>query len=297
MSLNITENGFSLCTNTTANDLPRLRVVIPHWIKVFGNLLNELLVVVDTQPTSGRLRVTEGAYGNLAAVRSFLDEVCKNDQRIRVIDLPTGPELEDILGRWFGVSQPIRCQAGTPIAAFVCALDAAHGPIVLKADCDMLFYDAGWITEAHKILKSRAVDLVEPCRCGLLGDPKPKATTRAMIVDMHRWKSEILPLKVARLDFVRRLDRWFKGLPFYLPLEQMIEKEIDRGRIKIKHLPDSLGCWLHVASREEFLLPIIHKVVAAVERGDIPEKQRQRIQLDRNGETWDFYPPAWDNEV
>jgi hypothetical protein len=218
--------------------------------------------------------VPTGTNGTLADVRDLLAAFERGDTRVRAQDLATGAQLDAILARWFGADRPIRCQAGTPIAAFVAAFEAASGPIVLRADCDMLFHEAGWLDAAARMLEAGDADLVEPMRCGDSLPPMPIVSTRARLIHSDHWRSRVLPLHASRLDWPRRLHRRLHGRPPWLALEQMLSRAVERGRIRTAHLPEGLGCSLHVATRDEARLAIVPRVAEAIATGLIPAEQR-----------------------
>ncbi len=261
----------SLATNACSLDADRLRLTVPHWLRAFGERIAEIVIVLDPTPPVGRIAVLHGGEGSLDEVRGALDELRRLDSCVRVKDMPTGAELSAILGRWFGRARPMRCQAGTPIAAFVAAFDLASGPIVLRADCDMLFHENGWLGAAVEQLRDGHLDLIAPARCG--GEPAA-VSTRALLLDKSHWASAILPIHAGRLGWLRRAHRRWHGRPPWLALEQMLEKERQSGKVRFADLPESLGCSLHVARRDEATLPVMPSIVAAMEAGAIPASQR-----------------------
>ncbi len=269
---------FSMATNASTLDADRLRVVIPHWLRTFAGSLTELTVVVDPTPPTGRIAALHGSIGSLDQVRSVLAEFAQGDSRVKVENLPFGDRLSCVLRKWFGAERPIRCQAGTPIAAFIAAFEAASGPLILRADCDMLFYESGWLDAAARALSEDAADLVEPAPCGGLGPGYPVVSTRALMIHAGHWRDRILPLRAARLTGVRRVHRFLTGRPTWLALEQMLAKEEEQGRIRVAHLPEALGCSLHVATRDQATKPYIPMVVASMEAGAIPATQRRAGQ-------------------
>jgi hypothetical protein len=282
----------SLVTNAAAGDLGRLQLVLPHWLSVFGHCLHELVIVFDEAPPTGRiaqLHAEDAATfdAQREAVRSFLSRMVDADSRIRVMPVPTGAKRAELIGRWFGNPRLTidRCQAGTPILAFVAAIDAARGPIVLRADCDVLFHEAGWLAAAADLLTRGQVSLVEPARCGGITLSGGTVSSRALMLAQPAWRKIVLPLTPWRLDLLRRAHRWWHGRPQWLAFEQMLEQEGRSGRLSYAMLDDDLGCSLHVATRAEAALPMMPMVRAAMERGEIPPAQR------RHGH--DFLPEAW----
>ena len=49
-------NKISISTNVTFQDAPRILKVLPNWIKVFGNSIDEILIVYDKKPIEGRIK-------------------------------------------------------------------------------------------------------------------------------------------------------------------------------------------------------------------------------------------------
>ncbi len=261
----------SLVTNVCSIDAPRIRMVLPHWLRVFGGCLAELVVVVDPTLPSGRISRLHGSKGSLEEVRETLDELKRSDFRIRVIDMPTGTDLANILKKWFRSGRPIRCGAGTPIAAFIAAIEAASEQIVFRADCDMLFYNAGWLRKGIDELTIGRLDLLEPCN--LSANDCGPVSMRAVMLNQQRFEERLLPMKAFRMDILRRFKASWEGRSPWLPLEQMLEKERQGGRLRFVRLPLEYGHSLHVVTRDDAGLEIIPKVVAGVEAGLVPNSQ------------------------
>jgi hypothetical protein len=152
----------SLVTNASANDAERLGLVAPHWISVLGARLAELIIVVDTVEPSGRIAKLHAKNDDephavmLKRVIDIINELSRWDPRIVMATLPEGNVRSSMIG-WFGDKklEIDRCQSGTPILPFIAALEAATCPIVLRADCYMLFHDNGWIRKGADLLLCR----------------------------------------------------------------------------------------------------------------------------------------------
>lgn len=207
---------FSLVTNACAFDAARLRLVIPSWQRTFGPRFDELVIVLDTVPPSGRIADLHDDVSaeDLADVRDVLNDLAQADPRIRIETLPGAEELTSTAARWFTKGRPMRCQSGTPILAFARAFDSARrNRIVLRADCDMLFFDAGWLEEAVDLVSTGEVDLVEPWG---IAEPENEATwvsTRAILLNTVRFAERCLPIRPHRLDLLRRINRRLQGRP------------------------------------------------------------------------------------
>jgi hypothetical protein len=280
----------SLTTNVCPADDVRIRHTLPSWLRVFGARLGEVIVVVDEEPPTGRIAKVHRGYAKLNQLYDELALLEKLDRRVRIKVLDPSSCAEPTLKKWFGeTARPIRCQAGTPILAFVQAFEEAQGPIILRADCDMLFYETGWLDEAIKLLTTQGYDLVEPGRAG--EDPLTAymaVTSRALMMDQRTFAKK-LPLLPHKLDLARRLHRWLQGRPSWLAFEQMLEEERQAGRLRYKTLDSRLGFGLHVATRQEASLAWFGQVVPFVERGELPPAQLAQGQ--------NFAASAWENFV
>jgi hypothetical protein len=280
---------FSLVTNACLQDDVRLKHTVPSWLRVFGDRLQELVIVVDDEPPTGRIAALHKGEFDRTGLYKELDQLVKLDASVRVVKLEAGsPVSERVLQKWFGpIDRPIRCSNGTPILAFVQAFEEGRGPIVLRADCDMLFYEAGWLDEAIRLLTSEGYDLIEPGRAG--EDPSKAqmaVSTRSLIMDRRVFERK-LPLRAHKLDFARRVHRWWQGRPPWLALELMLEKERRAGRLRYRMLDPGLGFGLHIGARQEASLEWFDRVVPYVERGELPAAQLARGQ--------NFVAEAWEH--
>jgi len=156
-------------------------------------------------------------------------------------------EMQDMLKKWFKNATPIRCQAGTPIAAFIQAVEETDGELVLRCDCDMLFFDNGWLKIAQELLEEGAFDLIEPPRFGVTKNKQEiSISTRAFLLRPSDFKKNCLPMKAHRLDFLRWIHRYIHSRPTYLPLEQMFTLEKIKGNLGHCILNNQLGYSLHI---------------------------------------------------
>lgn len=283
---------FSLVTNVCANDINRIRLIFPHWLRVFGSRVADLTIVLDRALPTGRIASHQGTGSEsrhtekLLAVEKLLLSQMEMEPRMRIIEMPQGEARAINTRKWFGPTgvNIDRCQAGTPIAAFIAAWQAGQQRFVLRADCDLLFYEAGWLDAAIDLLVTGAADMVEPPRHQLDGGDF-KVTTRATLIDAPAFTQRVLPLRPHTLDHLRLLQRHLQGRPPWMALEQMLQKEREAGRLRYKVLPPELGQWLHVARNDEAGLPMMPEVAEAVRQGRIPQAQRQA--------GWDFDVSAW----
>jgi hypothetical protein len=282
----------TISTNVCAADDVRIRHTLPSWLRAFPEV-DEFVVVVDESPPSGRIARLHQGHRNLSALYSELQVICAQDSRVKVVPLRSA-DREAMLSKWFGPRwigqypffsppRPIRCQAGTPIWAFIFAVEVAAGDTVLRTDCDMLFSNSGWLKEAARLLESGNADLVEPRRVGELSD-NYQFSTRAFALNKQNFAKR-LPISASVLDPARFLHRLALGRPPWLALEQMIQRAHARGRLSATMLPAEFGSSMHVATHQQASLPWFYKVPPLVELGQFPEEQvRQGLN---------FSPEAW----
>ena len=263
---------FSIVTNVCASDDIRIVPVVKSWIRVFGGQIEKIMVVIDCEPPSGRIAKLHGnmkIFGNLKASLATLKEL---DARVDFVELKSLKENNMTLGGWFIDDKiPHRCQAGTPIFPFIYAMACLQDKIVLRVDCDMIFYDSGIIQRASEALFERGYDLVEPYRWNSVHNTS--LSTRAFLFSPAGFKRSCLPLRHLRLGFFRSLHRILKGLPTEMALEQTLEKERSSGKIRHLILGKEDGWSLHVGRRSDFLIPEIEKIISQIEKGQLPTGQ------------------------
>lgn len=282
----MTESSFAIATNACSTDDERIGHTVTSWLRTWEDRLTEILIVVDREPPSGRIANLHGDGGSRSRLDDELRRLQVADSRIRIVDLPPKGQLDHTLARWFGQDRPMRCQAGTPVAAFLYAMEQVRSDPFMRADCDMLFYDDGFLDEAIRLL-GQGVDLVEPPRLGGQSDrPRPQVSTRALILDRKNLHPK-LPMEAHRLDWLRRVHRALQGRSTYLALEQMFEREVRSGRLTHQVLDGAYGLSLHVPRRRHFAGNGINGVIRRVEAGDIPPRQL------RAG--WDLVPSKWES--
>lgn len=262
---------FSIATNVCLVDAPLIRYTIPSWLRIWGDRLYEIVILVDEQPVSGRIAALHNIAGSKEQLFSVIDELMKTDSRIRYVVLNTEKAIQQISKKWFVGKVPLRCQAGTPIIAFLQAIEEATGDLVLRTDCDMLFHDDGWLNEADALLEQGIVDLVEPPKYGMhLHSEYTEVSSRAFLIRPALFKSSCLPLKTYRLDLFRRIHRRLSGRSSWLALEQIIQEEKKRKKIRHKVLDSQFGYSVHIYTREYAKLKHFYAIVSNIEMGRLP---------------------------
>lgn len=276
---------FSIAANVCAADAALIRYTVQNWLRVFGQRLSEVLLVVDERPASGRIAEQHRVdFGSHDLYRALADLV-KQDPRIRYSVLDYNA-LASTGQKWFRESNILRCQSGTPIFAFVQAIEEASNDMVLRTDADMLFCDNGWLDKAVGILQSNGSDIVEPPKLGMQFHPSYQlVSTRAFLVSRSEFVARCLPLKAHRLDFARRLHRLLYGRSSWLALEEIFEKEKQCNRIRHMILEPQLGFSVHVYNREDANVQSFEEMISVIERDRVPAAQ---IELG-----WNLIREAW----
>lgn len=276
----------AIATNACAHDYEIISYTVPNWLRTFGSRLDRVHIVVDERPPSGRIASNRARdRANPELLREVLARLASADSRIRISNLGELPQ-EQYLRKWFTEGCPDRCQAGTPILPFVAAFELPVAELVLRADCDMLFYDNGWLDAAKRLLRLGHADLVEPPR--LSDSPESVAvpvSTRALMIRQAPFHRRCLPFLPHRLDLLRRVHRRFHGRPTWLALEQMLDAERRRGRIRHVILDKALGFSLHVDQRR---FPSREWVAGVIERIETGRVTPGQVEVG-----WNFSTEAW----
>jgi hypothetical protein len=275
---------FAIVTNACLHDHEILAHTVPSWLRVFGDKLSSVWIIVDSDPPSGRIGSRRDIDLNRAALQRCLKYLVSADSRTHVIALEEIP-LEAVSRKWFGEVISSRCQAGTPILAFASAFEAVEAALVLRADCDMLFYERGWLSQACEILLNDEADLVEPPRCGFTGSDNTAISSRALMMKPAAFIACYLPIKACRLDWLRRLHRWFHGRSTFVAFEAMLEFQRKKGRFRHVILDSSLGCSIHVIDRCLSPSDWFEVVIRRIEKGDLTSAQ--------SAQDWNFARSAW----
>ncbi len=267
------EARFSIAANVCAVDSAIILHTVPNWLRVFGDKLMEILLVVDEEPSTGRMAAHHQQRYTNRDLYEAIDQLKDLDPRIRstVLDYT---RARDLSLKWFSEPDVVRCQSGSPTFGYTYAIEQASSEIILRLDCDMLFYDSGWLTTATELLESESFDLLEPPKMGMdVHGYKNTISTGAFMLKRSSFVSQCLPLKAHRLDWLRRFHRTLKGRPTFLSLEEILKKEKERGRIKHTLLDSSLGCSIHVYTRDYAHVEHLDQIISKIEAGLIPEEQ------------------------
>ncbi len=258
----------SFVTNATKKDLLRLKYFIPYSIKVFSDYIDEYIILIDELNEEGRILHLHENVSSIEISDTDINELKKIDSRIKIMKLDYST-LKAVSKKYFNKNSVIRCQAGTPLFAFLSCLEVAKNSIVFRSDCDMFFYDKGFIEEAIVSAQSNAI-VQPPYMSGSFGNNF--FSSRAFFVNKMKL-AQYLPFKHIKLDIFRAVHRKIKGRSVFLALEQIINHESSRNELKVKYIDTSFGRSMHICKKEEFLLPDINFIIDKFTCGEIPAMQ------------------------
>jgi hypothetical protein len=273
----------AIATNVCLHDHDILAHTVPSWLRVFGDNLSSIWIIVDRTLPSGRIGARQDIAPNRQALEKCLLTLATLDVRIHLVALDKIP-LEQLSRKWFGRLVPARDQAGTPLLAFIAAFEAPAAELVLRADCDMLFCEQGWLARASAILSEGKADLVEPPYCGTGAGSDGAVSTRALMIKPAIF-SRCLPIRACRLDWLRRIHRRLHGRNSFVALEGMLEFARRQRRLRHVVLDNSVGFSVHVNDRCVSSWDRFGCVVRRIEIGNIT-----RAQYDVG---WNFTRAAW----
>lgn len=273
--------ALSLVSNLSCYDLPRLERIVPHWLRVFGDRIEELVLVLDPVLPTGRIARLHREAVSAEVMASAVEALALNDSRVRLECLER-VNAEQTLARWFRPRGSIRCQGGTPILAFVAAIDMARNDLVLRLDCDMVFSGVDWLEPTVRGVLAREWDLGSPPR---VGESATVVSSRAFLLDRAHWRATFLPIRPSRLDPLRSLHRWLQGRPPWLALENTMDAMRQRGCLRHGAVDQAEGASLHVIHAAEAAASDFPAALSRLERGEVPVAQRAR--------GWNFDPSVW----
>ena len=291
----------SLQIALTPADLPDVRLLLPHQLRVWGGQVDEILCLVDVPPAQG-----EDAHARLAAVSDFLGEQRRAYPHLTWKLVDYSPEAVRRVEQEFygGQPIPIRDYRNRPIYAYLYLLLATTHDLVLHLDCDMMFGGASqtWVAEAVERL-ARRPDVVA-CK-PFPGPPRPDGrplsqrsppvreletpfayrfstfTYRVFLLDRRVFAERLAPLR-------NEWPSWpsaFRALlrrrrPFAL-LEQVIATAMRRrGQWRLDFLGGAPGMWtLHPRYRTARYRSVLPELIRMVEAGSVPDEQRGHYDI------------------
>jgi hypothetical protein len=283
----------TLQINLSPGDYRHAPLLLPHQLRFWGGLVQEILLVVDEAPPRGRF--AEGWEKGRDVLQSFL----KTLSGVRIVPVDYSPAaMASVAKRFFtGRSIPRKDCRGGPYYAYFFGLHAATNDLVLHCDSDMFFGGsaAGWLPEAVQILAQKEyVAFTAP----LPGPPSPdghfrqleadpftigntagfrfgEMSTRTFLFDRSRFCTEAGPMQAIRPVLRQQLLALADGNPrFELP-EKILSRHVAKhGLVRFDFAGPQPGCWtLHPPYRCRDFFEKLPELIARVERNDLPREQ------------------------
>src|SRR5262245_3689932 len=121
---------FAIATNACLHDHEILAYTVPSWLRIFGDRVSSLWIVVDNNRPSGRIGSRADIDPNKQAFENCLQRLATLDLRIHFVPLES-LDAKAISRRWFGRVVPARDQGGFPLPAIAGAFEAPGAELVL----------------------------------------------------------------------------------------------------------------------------------------------------------------------
>jgi hypothetical protein len=303
--------GTAVQINTYPMDVRHVADLLPHQMRVWHDLVDSVVITLDVHRTrSGRYRGTQYAE-NLESMRDVLAQQMRDYPKLKVIETDYSPEaMREVAGYFFGAaSMPPKAWDGGPFYTYFFGLHSTGARYVMHFDSDMLFGGGSrtWLTEAIDLLERNAdVLLIAPFpgppradraifghqqSDGYSHAPEPLPSpayrfnylsSRCFLLDMGKFEERIGKLpRLAPSPAQRLKARLLGNPPEALEAETLLSRTMMRAKLtRIDLLGSPPGMWsLHPPYRSETFYDKLPQIVAAVERGDIPEGQRGHFDI------------------
>jgi hypothetical protein len=289
--------GVTLQINLAPTDLPTAKHTVPHQLRVWGDEVDEVLLVLDLHRSPGR-------YGNawaerLPGMRRLIEDILVRCAHARAIDVDYSKDVVERLSRIYcdGVRVPAKDHCGAPFHAYLFAVEAAKNDLVLHLDSDMIYggQSSQWMREARELLATREdVVTVSPLPGPPTSDGSLRSqflerelglpfafratgiSTRHFLIDRRRLRARLAPIALTAPGAYRRVGAWLDGTPPVKPLEDLLSGRMrEEGLHGIEFLGDPPGLWgVHPRYRSAAFYESLPTLISDVERGMVPEGQR-----------------------
>ncbi len=275
---------FSIATNITSADLPRIKYVIPSWQESFKDRLGEIVIIYDTNKLSGRIQKLHSKTFPESDIIDAIDILKRKFHcEIKLIYLDYD-KLKATSNQWFKSGTPIKCRSGSPVFAFIESIRNCSNNIVLKCDCDVVFLNTGFLEQVKLHLEN--YDIVSPPR---LYFPEQEISSRAFFLNTEKFYKRCLPLVSKRINIYEAFKYFLKGknlfnvkkYSFHKAFEDILIDNFKAKTIQHKLISADFGNSLHIISNDDLNQEITKNAIKRyIENRDIPELQKNAFDYD-----------------
>jgi hypothetical protein len=306
--------GVTLQINLAPTDLPHARLILPHQLRCWAGQVAEVVLTVDLHRS--RNRYATGWAERLPGLRDLVVQCCRAHHAVRSCDVDYSAQAQTRVADTFfgGRPAPAKDSLGAPFYAYFAGLLQATTRYVLHMDSDILYGGGSqvWVGEARSLMAVRP----EVLACNPLPGPPtadgslrsqslerepsttvayraPHLSTRLFLIDMDRLRG-LAPLEIRRASWRHALLAGVEGHPRCEPAETALSVAMAaRGMLRVDFLGSAPGMWsLHPPFRSRLFYQGLPDLVDRVERGEIPEAQRGRHDVDDSMVDWTSARPG-----
>lgn len=300
----------TLQVNVAPLDYPCVRRTLPHQLKLFAPLVDEILLTFDLRRSS--VSYSQVWEDRRPLVHDLLRDCRYRYPNVRIVEVDYSPATDERVGRQFLGRPPVphADARGEPFYAYLYGLHMARNDSIFHLDGQMIVGGGGaaeWLDEAGRLFETRK-DIVgvsplpgPPSPDGRLREPlewwTPDKVTpgaysfnrfsmRAVFIQRVRFVARLGPLALRLAAPLHVLSGWSAGHPPYRALDVSISHAMKRKQlVRLAVQGPKPGLWtLHPRIHSPTLLDHLPDVVSAVERNHVPGEQLG------NGELQDALP-------
>lgn len=269
----------TISSNFTRYDFERVNLFLPKLIKVFDKYFDELLFFYDEGPEVGRIKKLHSSKNVTTFDEDQIQDILNLDSRIKIVKLDESIlKLTSI--HFFKNEHVLKCSAGTPISHFLNVFLLAKNQYIFRCDCDVFFYDNGFINLSIDKIRQNQIFVQPPSHFS----SERTFSTRAFFANKDALNN-CLPIKPLKRGLKTIIKCYLSGnyvSPYY-SLEEMLQTYFHN---QTTYIDRYYGDTLHVCTRDEFTLTNFSKNMDRFLCGDIPKKQKE-FSINYNHNLWD----------
>jgi len=311
-------HGIAAQISTYPGDVMHLEVLLPHQIRVWGPMVDRIVVTIDThQSRSGRYR-GNNFNQSLDRLRRMIEAAGRDCPQLQVADVDYSAAMRRTVARYFfGIDDiPIKAWDGGPFYSYFFGLYVADAQYVMHFDGDMLFGGGSrtWMRDAIACMEARPDVLVTapfpgpPRSDGEILGHSPQGgfahrreamdflayrhmhvSTRAFMIDLNRFKNVLGVLPILPPSPAKRLKAALLGNPPDAREAEVVLSETmqQNGLYRIDLVGQAPGLWsLHPPYRSEEFYRRLPELVNAVETSRVPDGQRGHYDVNDSMIDW-----------